>query len=84
MRNPRSREAASDLFTIRTFVDELEANLAKSRLQAAGIESMLGRDDCGGMRPSLLWAQGIKLVVRSDDVERAAAVLNDEAKNSNR
>jgi hypothetical protein len=82
MRNLRSREAAPDLVTIRTFVDELEANLAKSRLQAAGIESMLGRDDCGGMRPSLTSAQGIKLVVRSGDAKRAAAVLTDEDKNS--
>ena len=82
-RNPHSGETDPDLVTIRTFVDELEANLAKSRLQAAGIDSMLGRDDCGGMRPSLTWAQGIRLVVRSDDAERAAAVLSDKDKNFN-
>jgi hypothetical protein len=84
MSKPNFGKTEPDLVTIRTFVDELEANLAKSRLQAAGINSILGRDDCGGMRPSLSWAQGIKLVVRSDDAERAAAVLSDEAKNSNR
>ena len=84
MRKPNFGKTEPDLVTISTFVDELEANLAKSRLQAAGIDSMLGRDDCGGMRPSLTWAQGIKLVVRSDDAERAAALLSDEAKNSNR
>jgi hypothetical protein len=75
-RNPNSGETDPGLVTIRTFVDEFEANLAKSLLEAAGIDSMLGRDDCGGMRPSLTWAQGIKLVVRSDDAERAAAVLS--------
>jgi hypothetical protein len=84
MSKPDFGKTKPDLVTIRTFVDELEANLARSRLQAAGIDSMLGRDDCGGMRPSLSWAQGIRLVVRSDDAERAAAVLSDEAKNSNR
>jgi hypothetical protein len=82
MRNPRSGEAAPELVTIRTFVNEVEANLAKSLLEAAGIDSMLAGDDCGGMRPSLTWAQGIKLVVRSGDAERAAAVLTDEDKNS--
>lgn len=82
MSKPNSGKTGRDLVTIRSFVDELEANLAKSRLQAAGIDSMLGRDDCGGMRPSLTFAQGIKLLVRSDDAERAAAVLSDENKNS--
>lgn len=83
MRNPRSGEAAPKLVAIRTFANEVEANLAKSLLEAAGIVSTLARDDCGGMRPSLTWAQGIKLVVRSGDVERALAVLSDENKNSN-
>jgi len=82
MRNLHSGEAAPDLVTIRTFANEGEAHLAKSLLQAAGIDSTLTRDDCGGMRPSLTWAQGIKLVVRSGDAERAAAVLSFENKNS--
>jgi hypothetical protein len=82
MRNLHSGEAAPDLVTIRTLANEVEANLAKSRLQAAGIDSILTRDDCGGMRPSLTWVQGIKLVVRSGDAERAAAVLRFENKNS--
>jgi len=76
-------EAAAELVTMRTFVNEVDADLAKSRLQAAGIDSMLAGDDCGGMRPSLTWARGIRLVVRSCDAERAAAVLSDENKNSN-
>ena len=82
MRNLHSGEAAPGLVTIRTFANEVEANLAKSPRQAAGIDSTLTRDDCGGMRPSLTWAQGIKLVVRSGDAERAAAVLSVENKNS--
>ena len=82
MRNPRSGETAPDLITIRTFVNEVEANLAKSQLEAAGIDATLARDDCGGLRPSLTFTQGIKLVVRSGDVKRAAAVLTDEHENS--
>lgn len=82
MRNFRSGKAAPDLVTIRTFVNEVEADLERSLLESAGIEGTLAADDCGGMRPSLTWAQGIKLVVRSGDGERAAAILSDEDKNS--
>ncbi len=83
MRNPHSGETEPDLVTIRTFVSEFEANLAKSALQAAGIDCMISRDDCGGMEPPLSMAQGFKLVVRADDADRAAEVLGNEAQDSN-
>jgi hypothetical protein len=63
------------LVTIRRFDDELEANLAKSALQAARIDCMMSRDDCGGMRPSLSVGSAIKLLVRSKDADRAKEVL---------
>jgi hypothetical protein len=83
MRNRHSGDTEADLVTIRIFASEFEANLARSRLQAAGIGSMIRRDDCGGMNSALSMTQGIKLVVRSDDAKRAAAALTDEHKNSN-
>jgi len=82
MRNPHSGDTEPDLVTIRIFATEFEANLARSRLQAAGIESMMRRDDCGGLNPALAMTQGINLVVKSDDAKRAAAVLTDEEKKS--
>jgi len=75
MTETHSGKRKPDLVTIRTFTNELDANLAKSALEAAGIDCMIGRDDCGGMRPSLSMVQGIKLIVRSEDAERAAGVL---------
>jgi putative signal transducing protein len=80
MRNPHSGETGPDLVTIRTFVNEFEANLAKSALQAAGIDCMISRDDCGGMEPPLSM---VKLVVRADDAGRAVEVLGHEAQDSN-
>jgi hypothetical protein len=68
------------LVTIRRFDDELEANLAKSALQAARIDCMMSRDDCGGMRPSLSVGSAIKLLVRSKDADRAKEVLAKKVK----
>jgi Putative prokaryotic signal transducing protein len=64
-----------DLVTIRTFASEFEADIAKSALDAFGIDCMISRDDCGGQRPHLTMTGGIQLVVRSADVERAEEVL---------
>jgi hypothetical protein len=65
-----------ELITIRTFSTEFEALVAKSALEAAGVDCMLSRDDCGGLRPSLTMAQGIKLVIRSKDAAWAHKVLS--------
>ena len=83
MRTPHSGETEPDLVTIRTFGKEFDANLAKSALQAAGIDSIISRDDCGGIQPFLTMTQGIKLVVRSGDAHRAAEVLANKAEDSN-
>jgi hypothetical protein len=65
----------SHLVTVRTFLNRIEAELALTALQAAGIEAVLSRDDCGGVRPSL-WLSGIDLLVRHEDVARARDVLD--------
>ena len=79
MRKRHSGETEPHLITIRVFADELEANLAKSALQAASIDCMIVRDDCGDAYPPLSWARGIKLVVRSEDAELATEVLARQA-----
>ena len=75
MASPSSDGAKSGLVTIRTFNSEFEAIVAKSALQAAGIDCMISADDCAGLRPSLTMANGIKLIVRSDDVDRVEEIL---------
>lgn len=75
MTNPHSGEKKPALVTIRTFINELEAIVAKSALGAAGIDCMISADDCAGLQPSLSMAQGIRLVVKSGDADRAEEVL---------
>ncbi len=72
---PNSEASQDDLVTIRTFLSESEAEIAKAALEAFGIDCILSRDDCGGQRPHLLMNRGIRLVTRSDDAERAEEVL---------
>ena len=66
------------LVTVGTFLTHIEADLAKSALEAAGIDAMILSDDCGGVRPHL-WMGGVKLLVRDDDAQRALEVLNPPA-----
>lgn len=82
MKNLRSGKAEPGLVTIRTFADESEADLAQSLLRAAGIDSVTDRDDCADMYPPLSLTQGIRLIVRSEDAEQAAVLLNRKDKHS--
>lgn len=68
----------TDLVVVRTYVNYFEAEIARGALEAAGIDSMIRADDCGGTRPHL-WMGGVELLVRAGDVERADEVLSSEA-----
>lgn len=70
----------SDIVVFRTFLNHFDADIARMALEAAGIESFIRSDDCGGMRPHF-WVAGVELLVRADDVQRAEEVLGNEATN---
>lgn len=71
-----------DYIVFRTFINHFDADIAKMALEAAGIQSFIRSDDCGGMRPHL-WLAGVELLVHADDVGRAEEVLGNEATNPN-
>jgi hypothetical protein len=48
----------SDLVVLRTFENVVQAQLAKSALEAAGVDSFIQADDAGGMRPAYGHASG--------------------------
>ncbi len=62
------------LVVLRTFLNRFEADVAKSALDAAGIESMVRADDAGGTRPGL-WMSGVELIVRAEDAQQATRIL---------
>ena len=63
------------LTTVGEFNNKIEAEIAQSVLESAGIESMVSADDAGGLRPSL-WLSGVRLLVREPDAARALEILN--------
>jgi hypothetical protein len=67
--------SASDLVSIETFVNRVEADLAHGALAAAGIDSMVSADDAGGTYAGAL-TRGVRLLVRSEDANRARDVLS--------
>jgi hypothetical protein len=66
------------LRVIRTFVNNFDAQMAKSALEAAGIDCMIRSDDCGGTRPHL-WLGGVELLVRQEDAAEADELLGTQA-----
>lgn len=57
------------------FASELDAELAKSQLESAGIESAIVKDDAGSMLPSLQATEGVQLLVAMEDEESARKIL---------
>lgn len=66
----------SDLVVVSSFNSQMEAEIAKTALEAAGIAALIQADSAGGMRPHLAWAGGgFKILVRDEDAMAARDVL---------
>lgn len=64
------------LIVVGSFGSEPEAEIAKSALEAAGIDAMIQADTAGGMRPHIAWSgSGFKILVREEDATAAREVL---------
>ena len=71
-------EPEPELVVIRTFQRSLDADLAKSVLEAAGIESIIRGDDTA-RRYYTGMAQGLDLLVLAQDAEDADKILDTDA-----
>jgi hypothetical protein len=66
----------ANLVVVHAFGSQPEADMAKSALQAAGIDAMIQADSVGGMRAHVAWSgAGFKVLVREEDAVDARAVL---------
>lgn len=63
---------------VKTVLNEIEAEMAASALEAAGIEAVIRRDICGGVEPALAMA-GIAIEVPDADEDAALEILNTAA-----
>jgi hypothetical protein len=73
---PRDVLPDAELVVIRTFEKLLDAELAKSVLEAAGIESEVLHGHRGQLSPELGLPIAIQLLVRSEDAVAADEILN--------
>ena len=71
----------ADLVIVHTFNNQPEAEIAKSALEAAGIDTMIQADTAGGMRPHLAsTGAGYKLLIRKKDATAARKILERPSK----
>jgi hypothetical protein len=68
-----------NLVVVGTFNSRPEAELAKSALEAAGIESTVFGDDAGGTQPGLWEGRGVAVVVNREDEGVAREILESDA-----
>jgi len=69
-----------ELVVVHTFNDRIEAAMAKSALEAAGIDSMMRPDDVGGLRPHMAYTRGVEILVRPEDEAAARDIIDLPAK----
>ena len=66
----------AELVVVHTFGSRPEADLAKSALEAAGIDAIVQADTVGGQRPHMAWAgAGFQIIVRAEDESAAREIL---------
>ena len=63
------------LMAVGTYPNKIDAELALSALEAADIEAIVTADDAGGLQPGLWVGEGVRVLVRAEDVERAKEIL---------
>lgn len=66
-----------ELVVVKTFLTRVDADLAKSALESAGIVAIVRPDDAGGTRPGL-WMGGVGLLVRAEDADDATKILGED------
>ena len=71
--------AETNLVIVGEFNGEAEAEIAKSALEAAGIDAMIQSDTAGHMRTHIAWSgAGFRILVREEDATAAREILKIE------
>ena len=68
-------EPEDELVVVGTFSSRPEADVAKSALDAAEIQSMVLGDDAGGVQPGLWEGRGVAVVVNRSNEQAAREIL---------
>jgi len=64
----------ASLEVVGSFLNRVDAELARGALEAADIPATVSADDAAGTRPHL-WLGGVRVLVTAADAERAREIL---------
>lgn len=64
------------LVVIKTYVTEIDAQVSKAFLDSKGIDSIIEKDDVGGLNPNFQMTSGVSLIVREQDRKKAVKLLD--------
>jgi hypothetical protein len=70
---------SDEIVVLRKYVNEIEAGLAATILEANGIPAQVLADTAGGAYPSMALVFPVRLLVRAADAELAAQILDTPA-----
>lgn len=71
------------LVLVQVFGSQGQADLAKSMLESAGIDTMIQADTAGGMDPAIAWGDlGFRVLVREEDAAEARQLLRPPQKSA--
>ena len=62
---------------VRMYSTRQQAEFGQMMLEGSGVQSFIRADDAGGMRPYMAPVTGVRLVVRTQDLERAGDILKE-------
>jgi hypothetical protein len=67
---------SNEIVVVRTYTDEFSARLDASVLEANGVDALVSADTAGGAYPSMALLVPVRLLVRAEDAELAAEILD--------
>src|SRR5256885_6094095 len=74
-RSRRTDQMAEETIVLKVFATEMDATMAQDVLHDEGLKAFVFKDDAGGMEPHLQRTNGVRLVVKGSDAERARKIL---------
>ncbi|GAK56216.1 hypothetical protein U27_03178 [Candidatus Vecturithrix granuli] len=66
--------------TVQTYHSRQDAELGKGFLADRGIDAVVETDDAGGASPGLAFTQGVRLLVKTEDAQKAAELFKESEK----
>jgi hypothetical protein len=67
-----------ELVVATTCFTEPEGHIIRARLESHGIFAVVFKDDLGGIYPNFQVTEGVRVMVRGDDLEQALEILSEE------